>query len=496
MRFVYALFSAFSLFLSNGCTVGPDYQRPKTPLPKTLTPHLSKKLEKQKITLAKRIPKQWWEAFHSDALNKLILESFQHNADVGAAKAALLNAREQVYAHRGVYFPHVDLSFEPSKQQVARILTSVLASNQYDYALFTGQLFVGYNPDVFGGNKRQEESLIAQAHYQQLKLEATYLTLASNVVSTAIQEASFKAQIKETKHLISTQKELLDITRQRKRLGDASEYDLHSEEAALAATEATLPSLRKQLAFQRDLLRALAGRLPDDRSTPDFKLKDIKLPKNLPLSLPSTLLEQRPDIRAAEEQMHSANALIGVAKSNRLPNINLTTTGIGAASTTLTSFVGPNTNFWGLAGILTQPIFDSGTLLHRQKAAEAAYQEAAETYRSTVIQAFQNVTDTLNAISEDSRAYTTAQSARQAAKNNASIARHQWQLGDLNTYILLQNEQNYLQARIAFIQSETNRLLDSVALFQALGGGWWDSKISSCTAEKNCTHCPDPLVNG
>lgn len=485
----------FFTLLISGCVVGPEYSRPKQELPKTLALKPSEALVKQKLIVEKRVPKEWWEAFHSERLNELIIESFKHNADVAAAKAALLGAREQVYAHRGIYFPHVGFSFEPSKQQVARILTSVLASNQYDYALFTGQFLVGYNPDAFGGNKRQEESLIAQAHYQQLRLEATYLTLASNVVSAAIQEASLREQIKETKKLITTQTELLQITRKKNYFGDASQYDIHLEEEALAATTASLPPLRKQLALQRDLLNALAGRLPNHQDTPTFKFKDIKLPETLPLSLPSTLLEQRPDIRAAEEQMHSANALIGVAKSNRLPNINLTTTGIGASTANLASFIGPNTNFWGLAGILTQPIFDAGTLLHRQKVAEAAYQEAAETYRSTVIQAFQNVTDTLNAIDQDSKAYTTAKAAQNAAKLNVSIARQQWGLGDMNTYMLLQNEQRYLETSLLFIQSETNRLLDSVALFQSLGGGWWENKTKICNTQTQCKkRCPDPLA--
>lgn len=193
--------------------------------------------------------------------------------------------------------------------------------------------------------------------------------------------------------------------------------------------------------------------------------------------------------------MHSANALIGVAKSNRLPNINLTTTGIGASTTNLASFIGPNTNFWGLAGILTQPIFDAGTLLHRQKAAEATYQAAAETYRSTVIQAFQNVTDTLNMIEQDNHAYITAKDAQNATRINVSIARKQWNLGDLNTYILLQNERSYLETRLLFIQAQTNQLLDSVALFQSLGGGWWEhKKAKSCALNQSCQRCPDPLL--
>lgn len=477
------------IILLTSCAVGPKYIRPAQSLPKSFTPQDLPTKDKQKLVLNKKIPKQWWRVFHSIALNELIKTSFEYNNDVKAAAAALLVAREQLYAFQGVYVPFVGFSAVPSKQQVAPILTSVLASNQYDYALYTGQLFVSYTPDVFGGNRRQEETLIAQVHYQQLQLEATYLTLSSNVVNAAIQEASLRAQIHTTEQMIKSQIEMLALTRKRYALGDASTYDVKTEEAALAMTETTLSPLKKQLALQRDLLNALTGRFPDDAHTPTFTLANLQLPGELPIALPSTLLEHRPDIRAAEEQMHAANAQIGVAISNRLPNVSIGFTNAGTTATNLGQLFKPDTMFWSLAGIIAQPIYDGGTLFHRQKVTEAYYAQTAALYRSTVIQAFQNVADTLNAIRQDTQAFATAKIAEQAALTNVTISRKRWSAGDIDTFIFLANVQNYRQAKLNLIQVQANRLSDSVALFQALGGGWWvsDNVVPGAATAANLT---------
>lgn len=463
------------IILLTSCTMGPKYVRPNQSLPKSLTHNASSTISKnnQQFVLDQKISKQWWRVFHSKELNQLIKESFKYNSDVTAAKAALLAAHEEILIHQGVFFPLVTFSAVPSKQQVAKILTSVLASNQYDYALFTGQLAVSYSPDVFGGNQRQKESLIALALYQQLQLEATYLTLASNVVNAAIQEAALRAQIHTTEQIIKSQTKLLKLTRKCHALGNSSTYELNTEEATLAASKATLPPLRKQLALQRNLLNALTGRFPDDDRTPIFELSSLQLPEKLPISLPSTLLEHRPDIRAAEEQMRAANAAIGIAVSNRLPNISLGFTNAGTTATNLSDLFNPETTFWSIAGILTQPIYDAGTLLHKQKLAEARYAQASALYRSTVIQAFQNVADTLNAIHQDTQSFETAKTVEESALAHVAITRKRWSAGDIDTFTLLANIQNYRQTKLNLIQAEANRLSDSVALFQALGGGWW-----------------------
>ncbi len=468
--------------LLTGCAVGPDFKRPTPVVPKAYIAKQPTTLkatagtafgETQRLDIHKDIPAQWWALFHSKPLNELVITSFKHNPNIDAAKAELHAALETVYAQQGSLLPFLGLGFSPTKQQVAKILTSILASNKYIYSLYTGHLFVSYTPDVFGGIRRQIESLTAQAEAQYLQLEATYLTLASNVVNAAIQEAGLRAQIQAIHTMIHSHSKLLSIMRRQKAYGDTSIANIALQESVLAQTEAMLIPLEKQLAIQRDLLNALTGRLPDDARTPQFTFEGLTLPQDLPISLPSTLLEHRPDIRAAEAQMHSANALIGVAISNRLPNVTLGYTAVGTAATSLSTLFLPNENFWSLAGIFTQPIFDAGTLLHRQRYAQAIYDQAAAQYKSTVINAFQNVADTLKSIRLDGIALRAATRAERAAFKAWRISRRQYALGDTSMIIVLSNEQLYQQAKINLIQAQTNRLTDTAALFQALGGGWW-----------------------
>lgn len=472
------LFAAIVLLTS--CVVGPNYTRPVLPLPKDYTAKQSRTVttsSKTKFGQAQRlmpnedIPAQWWALFHSKPLNDLVIASFRHNPSVGVAKAGLRGALETAYAQQGALYPFVGLSFSPTKQQAALLLTSPLASNDYSYALYTGQVFVSYTPDVFGGTRRKLESLIAEAKSQRLQLEATYLTLASNVVNAAIQEAALHGQIQAIQAIIASQKKLLVITRKQHQFGDAAIANIALQEASLAASEATLLPLEKQLALQRDLLNALTGRFPDDQCTPEFALNSLVLPTDLPLSLPSTLLEHRPDIRAAEEKMHAANALIGVAISNRLPNVTIGFTNAGASATSLSSLFQADTTFWALAGLITQPVFDAGTLLHRQRFAQAMYKQAVAQYKLTVINAFQNVADTLKSIRFDAIALRAATRAEHAAWTSFNIARHQLASGDTSSIVLLTNEQLYQQARFNLIQAQANCLSDTAALFQALGGG-------------------------
>lgn len=467
--------------LLNACAVGPNYKRPTAPIPQNYTQQsfptktMASKTQfgtAQTFIANKEIPAQWWKLFRSEPLNELVETSLRCNPTVGAAQEALRTALENAYAEKGALLPYVGVSFQPSTQKTADILTSVLASNQYQYSLYTGQIFVSYTPDVFGGVRRQIESLMAQAKSQRFQLEATYLTLTANVVNAAIQEAALREQIAATHKIIADQKKLLTIAQQQLKLGDTALINVATQQAALATAEATLPPLVKQLAIQRNLLNALTGRLPDDQRTATFHFSSLHLPTQLPIAIPSELIEHRPDIRAAEEQMHAANALIGVATANRLPNFTIDGTNLGTASTTLGTLLQPQTRFWALAGIIAQPIFAGGALRHKQRAAEATYRQTAAMYRSTVINAYQNVADTLKSIQADAITLSAASNAEQAARTSLNISRQQLALGDSSISALLLNQQAYQQAKLNLIQAQANRLADTVALFQALGGGW------------------------
>jgi len=464
-----------------GCMVGPDYKRPTapqakeyapTPMPRSTESADVKGGETQKLVQSMDIPGQWWTLFHSEQLNTLIDDALKHNADVEAAHESLKVTWEAVYAQRGVYFPQINASVNPTRQDVAKDLASPAASGASLYNLTTAQVSVSYVLDLWGGNRRQVESLAAQANAQRYQLEATYLTLTSNLVNAAIQEASLRGQIDTTNQVIDAQTKILDTLQKQRALGDVSESVVAVQVTALEQSKASLPPLEKQLAQQRDLLATLTGRTPDQAIDARFDLDALQLPTELPLSLPAQLVEQRPDVRAAEEQLHSASADVGVAIANRLPNVQIDAA-FGRASEKASQLFDAGNGFWNLGATVTQPLFDGGTLKHKQRGAEAAYRQAAAEYRSTVLQAVQNVADTLHAIDADARALAAAQRAERAAAQSLEIAKKQLALGDLSESAMLNIELAWQQTAIALVQARAARYADTVALFQALGGGWW-----------------------
>ena len=485
-RFSLGLASIFPLALTAilaGCAVGPNFYRPTAPQVNGYTPErLARRTtgakvsagESQRFVEGLDIPGQWWRVFHSEALDELVDEALKDNPSLEAAQAALRAAQENVMAQKGSYYPSLSANFTPSRNKTATsTITPVANTGNPYYSLYTTALSVSYTPDVFGLNRRTVESLQAQADNQRYQLEATYLTLTSNVVTAAITEAALRGEIEATEETIRVATDALDIMRKQFALGQIAGADVATQETALAQVQATLPPLEKQLAQQRDLLAALAGRFPGEGVWQKFTLDALRLPEDLPVSLPSKLVDQRPDVRAAEEQLHSACAQIGVAVANMLPNINLSGNG-GSQALEFAQLFAPGTGYFTLAASLTQPIFEGGTLLHRTRAARANYDQAAAQYKSTVITAFQNVADSLRAIQSDAEAVKTAAYAEQAATTTLDITRKQLQAGAIAYLSLLTAEQAYYQALTNLVVAKANRYADTAALFQALGGGWWN----------------------
>jgi NodT family efflux transporter outer membrane factor (OMF) lipoprotein len=378
-----------------------------------------------------------------------------------------------VLAQRGAYYPSVSGSFSATRAKTSNELSPVPNASVFQYSLFTPDVSVSFVPDVFGLNRRTVESLKAQQEQARFVLAATNITLSSNVVATAIQEASLRAQIGATGEMIKINTNMLEILRTQYAKGYASELDVAAQESQLAQVAATLPPLLKQLAQQRDLLAALAGGFPDKNLPEKFELANLQLPQELPVSIPSKLVEQRPDVRQAEENLHSASALIGVARANRLPSFNLTGD-IGSMALAFGNIFAAGNGFRDVNAGVTQLIFEGGTLMHRERAARAAYVQADEQYRSTVLTAFQNVADTLNALQQDADGLKAAAAAKDAAVVTLDLAKKQFQGGYLNYLGLLSAEQAYQQAVINLAQAEGNHYADTAALFQALGGGWWN----------------------
>jgi NodT family efflux transporter outer membrane factor (OMF) lipoprotein len=365
--------------LLNGCAVGPSF---KTPEPPDVNSYLPEPLPTQSGQDAQRyvsevdLPGQWWSLFRSPALNELIQQSLAHNPTLQQAQATLRQANETAAAQRGALFPSVQASYEFSRNRDATgTLQPTLTSGTPVYNLHTAQVSVSYLFDVFGLNRRQIESAQALAEAQRYQLEAAYLTLTANVVTAAIQEASLRAQISATTEMLNSERESARILRQQFELGSVAQTDVMAQDAAVASLEATLPPVRKQLAEQRHLLTALAGRFPSDEPRQKFELSDLTLPLEVPLSIPAALVRQRPDILAAEAQLHSASAQLAVATANLFPQITLTGTK-GGTSTVFSQLFTRGNTFWTVGGGLTQTLFEGGTLIHQRRAAAAALDAA------------------------------------------------------------------------------------------------------------------------
>ncbi|HVC52518.1 MAG TPA: efflux transporter outer membrane subunit [Stellaceae bacterium] len=470
------------LLLLAACAVGPDFKRPPPPaierftadpLPAFTAAARGPGGAAQRLDLGRDIPGEWWTLFRSPALDALIKEALRRSPTITAAVAALRQAHELTLAGQGAFFPLVQAEFNASRNKTPGVLGPTPQSNALYYNLYTPQLSVSYTPDVFGGTRRTVEALAAQEENQRFQLEAAYLTLTSGLVAAVIGEAELRDQIAATEKIIAIERESLDILRRQLAFGQVADADVAAQRAALAQAQATLPPLQKQVAQERDLIAALVGRYPRQAPETRFDLASLRLPPDVPLSLPSRLVEQRPDIRAAAADLHAASAEIGVAIANMLPDVSLSAN-VGSSALTLASLFGPGAGFWTVVADATQTVFDAGTNVHKTRAAKAAFDQAAAQYKETVITAFQNVADSLEALKSDADALSAAVAAEAAAKISLDIARRQLALGAVSYLAILQAEQTYEQALINRVQAEAARFADTTALFQALGGGWWN----------------------
>ncbi len=467
--------------LMAGCTVGPDFRRPPAPdvagyaarpLATTASAPAVAGGDAQRFVEGGDLPGDWWTLFHSRPLNALIEQSLANNPDLKAAQAALSQARENGLAQRGSYYPSVSASFAAQRQKTPGPISPTPNSGAYVYSVFTPQVSIAYAPDLFGLNRRTVESVEAQAQAVRFQMIATHVTLSTNVVAAAVQEASLQAQIDATRRMVDINAKMLEILRYQLAKGYVGRLDVAAQESQLAQVSATLPPLQKQLAQQHDLLAVLVGRFPSQAPTEKFTLDSLALPLDLPLSLPSALVAQRPDVLQAEANLHAASAQVGVATANRLPNIQLTSDA-GSTALAIGQVFKAGTGFWDLGAAITAPIFQGGTLLHQERAAKAAYEMAAQQYRSTVLTAFQNVADTLVALAQDAEGLKSAAAAAEAAKVTLDLSQRQWKAGYASYLSVSTAEQADLQAQINLVQAQANRYADTAALFQALGGGWW-----------------------
>jgi NodT family efflux transporter outer membrane factor (OMF) lipoprotein len=466
--------------LVSGCAVGPDFEVPSAPdisrytdarLPAATASSNTQGGDAQRFAFGRDIPAEWWTLFRSRHLNRLIERAIAENANLQAAQLTLKQADENARAQAGTLLPTVDANPSFTRQQ-ASLAQFGESGPPVLFNLYNATVNVSYTIDVWGAKRRALEASQAQADYQRFQVEATFLTLTSNVVTTAIQEASLRGQIKATQDIIKGQKEQLDVLRGQFDLGGVPRSDVLAQEADLAATLATLPPLEKQLEQQRSLLATLTGRFPNEAEREPFTIASLRLPRQLPVSLPSKLVEQRPDIRAAQEQIHQASANVGVATANLLPQFTITGD-YGTSALNVASMFTPGAAVWSVGGGLTQPIFHGGTLLHQKEAAIAAFEAAKAQYHDTLLNAVRNVSDSLRAIQKDAVTLQAQEYAARTASDSWALAREQFKTGAITYLTLLNAQRTQQQALIGLAQAQAARYADTAALFQALGGGWW-----------------------
>jgi len=480
-----------SLLLA-GCKVGPDFHAPSAPgsarytekpLPvATASAGVPGGLA-QRLGPDRDIPGEWWDLFHSQQISALVTQALKANPDVAAAQATLRQAMETRRAEQGSLFPSVSANLQAERQRES-LAALGFGSGAATFTTISAGLNVSYTLDAFGGVRRQIEQLGAQADYQRFEVEATDLTLAANVINTAINEAALQEQIDTTRDIIKADTDALNLTKSRFQLGGVSQVDVLQQQSLLDQQTATLPGLEKQREQARNQLAVYLGGRPDQYATPTLSLDRLTLPEDLPVSLPSKLVEQRPDIRAYEALLHAATAQVGVATANMLPQISLSGS-YGRIGSDIPNLFTPSGIVWTIASSIAQPIFEGGTLSARRRAAQAAMEVAAAQYSSTVNVAFQNVANALVAIERDAETLGAALAAQKTAASSLAVARSQYAAGG-GTYLnVLTAEQQDYSARLTLITARAARFTDTVALFQALGGGWWnrndiDPKVAKC----------------
>ena len=474
--------------VSAACSVGPDFEQPAPPdttsylreQPTVLVGEAASGGEAQRLVEGMDIPGQWWTLLQSDDLNALIQSALGGNPTIDEATAALRAAREQAVAQRATALPQIQAGLDVSQNQTAAGLSPVPVTGQSSYGLVAGRLQVTYLLDLWGVNARRTESARALAMAQCFQLQAAYLSLSSSLAVAAIQEAAVREQLRARTTIIGAQRQTLDVLVRQTSAGLITGQEVAAQRAAVAQAEASLPALRKELAQQRNQIAVLAGKLPAAPPSQEFDLSDFRLPANLPLTLPSRLLEHRPDVRASVERLRSASALVGVATANKFPQLTLSGNAL-PQSLGLDGMLSPLSLGANLGVGLLQTLFDGGALAARKRAAVADYERAQAQYRLTVLNAFREVADSLRALEHDAESAVGAYRAERAAEESLAIARTKLALGDVTYSAVLSAELLYQQTVLERVRAQTNRLLAVVSLFQALGGGWWNTPSASCT---------------
>ncbi|MCP3727617.1 efflux transporter outer membrane subunit [Paraburkholderia sp. CNPSo 3272] len=476
-----AAFSFLLMLMLAGCTVGPDFHPPaapdatgwtREPVPATTASATGPGGGAQTFTAAEHAPNDWWTQFGSAQLNELVDQALRASPTLDSARAKLVEARENYNAQAGATnFPAFDLKLSGTRQKVDLAAFGITqVPNPPPFTLYNASVSVSYVFDLFGANRRALESTLAQVDYQAYEMEAARLSVAANVVSTAIRRASLQRQIDLATQLAQTQARQLAIMQARLAAGGVAQIDVHSQRTLLAQTRASLPPLETQRDAAEHQLATLLGVAPAQFAAPldALSLDTLHLPDTVALTVPSTLARERPDIRAAEALLHQAGANVGVATANLYPQISLSAS-IGSERTRIEDVIS-GLNIWNVGLGLTQPLFHGGELRAKKRASQAAYEAAFADYRQTVLQALQQVADSLQALQNDATELQARDDAAREAQANAAIAQTRYNAGGVSEFSLIDAQRQALQTTLDRSRVRADRLTDTAALYQALGG--------------------------
>lgn len=475
IRRALCLSPSLLVLILSACTVGPDFKPPAPPEDASYQAKGDAQLPPdQVIELGTKIEGDWWSGFQSPALNDVIAQALSANQDVEAAIERMAEAEEDVNAAEGALLPQVSLGATAGYQKYGRSLFGPLNITIPAFSYYTLGPTVSFPLDLFGGQKRSVEERKALLAYQGFELDAAYQSLSAHVAAEALAYASAKAQIETVNAIIADDQRNVELVRSAIRTGSGTRVQLVSAQSQLAQDRALLPDLNQQEAVARHALIILAGKTPAQWSPPDFTLSDFTLPKALPVSLPSELVHRRPDILAAESQLHAASAAIGVATANLYPNINLAGT-LSQQALSPGVLFNSVSNAFSLAANLTQPIFNGGQLDARRRAAIDNYRAELAAYRQTILNAFGEVSDHLQALANDSDRVRAQTEAADTAQQSLELARLSYQAGNSGILDVIDAERRYGEAELNLAHAKAERLLDTAQLFLAVGG----SPISS-----------------
>jgi NodT family efflux transporter outer membrane factor (OMF) lipoprotein len=479
-----------------GCTLGPDFEAPKPPSVTRYTspgettvpgPDSTKAVPAQAIVLGERVAANWWALFRSSQLDVLVKQAIAGNYTLESVRAKLEQAREAVTVAASALYPQIGLSAGASEQKQSAAtfgLTPEVAPLPPSFNLFQVGPTASYTPDLFGQTHRRIEQQVALAEYQSDQLDAAYLTLTGNTASRALQVAAVHSQLKALNDILAIDRQNVELVRKQRQTGTVPDSDVIVAESQLASDETLKPGLEQQLSVAKHALAVLVGRAPGNWTPPDFDLATFTLPHRLPVSIPSQLVHQRPDIQAAEAQLHAASAQIGIATAQLYPSITLSA-GVTASSLNGSNLFSPSGLIWSVAAGLTQPIFDGGMREAERRAALAAFKEAAADYQQTVLQAFGQVADILQALKHDTDLLVAQRRALSMASEAVRLQRINYGSGGSGIIGLLDAQRQYQQAELGYVRAEAQRYQDTVQLLVAMGGGWWDQKFASADGGGN-----------